>query len=296
MGYRGPDKRGYNPRPTPRPTPPRPTPRPTPRPIPHRSAPTPPARVSTYNPSQRVQTEYQQPEMLSPSQTVQREYRPPTMAYNPSYRAQVEYAPSILPWWRRPIPNPFQMWNKPASQLTMPSSSARGPLGVGARSLTQTSQYRGNVGTGSKPIKPEVIEEWSYPGFNKPLIPGTNIYGPYGPPVPEAQGYAPPVSPAYPDTGAGYGGYGGYGGGGGGNYSNNYSSTSSRGAETNVGTYTNAASPFNQYRAGGGYGQQSVQAQARPQFRTVGQAQARGAYATQNPQARWMQLLTNWRI
>ena len=100
--------------------------------------------------------------------------------------------------------------------------------------------------------------------------------------IPEAQGRVaspPPEVPTEPyveNGGYGYG-YGGYGGGGGGDY-----------------TYPTYSNPFSQYQPG--YAAQSSPGQAQMGMRAVQPGNQYKPYATQNQAARWLQLLTNWRI
>jgi hypothetical protein len=146
----------------------------------------------------------------------------------------------------------------------------------------------GRAKPATKPAtKTQATRGWEYPGFNVPMtdaqgnIIGDTGFGPFGPPVPEAQGTANPPPPevgsgeGYSDYGyPSYGGGGYYGGGGG-------------------GSYTQQGYPFNAYQQG--YAMQGTPAQAAPGLRTAGQAQYQG-YAQANQAQRWLQLLTNWRI
>jgi hypothetical protein len=96
----------------------------------------------------------------------------------------------------------------------------------------------------------------------------------------EAQGVLPNPNLGGSSSGAGDGGYGGYGYGGGGYSSSDYSYSST---------------PFSQYRAG--YAAQGSVPQQTMGVRGVRQpAVYQNAYAVQNPQSRYLSLLTNWRI
>jgi len=99
-----------------------------------------------------------------------------------------------------------------------------------------------------------------------------------GPNVPETEGvlsYAPPVET--PGEGGGGGGGYDYGGGGGGGYN-----------------YPSYSSPFAQYQKN--YPMRGVQAPSTPQFRTIGQQTPQVYNQNTTYPARWMNLLTSWRI
>ena len=176
--------------------------------------------------------------------------------------------------------------------MTNPQYASMWKNQLSTYSPSNTSRYRGRsssfgVGEGTTAITPS--DYWlQSPGFLTPMrgegggIIGTTGFGPFGPPVPEAQGMLaspPPEVPTEPyveNGGYGYG-YGGYGGGGGGDY-----------------TYPTYSNPFSQYQPG--YAAQSSPGQAQMGMRAVQPGNQYKAYATQNQAARWLQLLTNWRI
>jgi hypothetical protein len=106
-----------------------------------------------------------------------------------------------------------------------------------------------------------------------------NDWSTWGAPTPTTEGVlpspntAPTTTPTGGGGGSGSGGY--YGGGGGGSY-----------------TYPNT--PFAAYRQG--YAMRGANAPSTPQLRTAGQQQAPNQYNNSPYAARWVQLLTSWRI
>ena len=155
------------------------------------------------------------------------------------------------------------------------------------REMETKAQYTGPTAAdqgskGASKVAGAQSEYWTYPGYNVPLIPGTNLYGPQGPVLPESQGVleSPPTGAEgtggtdYYDPGwYDYGDYSGYSGGGGG------------------GGFYSSPNFFNRYRPG--YAAQSMQAQPAKGLRGV-QLEPNRNYATQNQNARWIHNLVSW--
>ena len=233
------------------------------------------------------------PVVQSPSQIVSREYRPNTMTYNPSRWTQMENPAVTFPDERQQAVSDYgtRMVERLPNFMNVP--------GYG-----MIPNYTTPPGSGVAPYRPPNTTPTFYTKFG--VAPAAPLYNPFdlggrtatGTPhnVPWGAGvtpsetgvrypkptgtltYTPP-----PDTGGSGGGGGGYYpyyGDGGGGY--DYSSSG-------------YSSPFSQYRQG--YAAQGSAPQQGMGMRTGGQPQAyRSNYAVQNQQARWMQLLTNWRI
>lgn len=237
--------------------------------------------------------------------------KPATNMTIPANRVAAEYAPSTIPWYKKSLPNPNQVWNK----LQWYAAGGDRPPGMGEmyRYPREPQNYYPYYNPGNPPganpdldIRNTAVQEYmqrftanNFSGRSPNYKPVNGTEGPAVPKVntkqktyapgkmtgqvpanPQTSGVLPEdVYPEYPttDTGGGYGGYGGgYGGGGGGYTSSSYSS------------------PFAEYKQG--YAMQGVAPAAQQRFGTPGQAQQySNAAQTQYP-ARWQQLLTSWRI